>query len=94
MEIVIEFIGIIGCLIGIVYFLLRFIYYGINKSFKLELTKVVKYKYLLLIPKGEEENERERLVRIFANILLRFLYFTITVAVILTFIFVLIKTSK
>jgi len=92
LEHVIQITGISGCCLGILYFLIRFFFFGFTKSFESELEKVTKLKYLLLISKGEKENDIEKFIRVLSNLLLRGVYLSMILAIILMFIFTLKKT--
>jgi len=92
MEEIIKIIGIVGCSLGIIYFLVRFFYFGMSKSFKSEMQKVVKYKYFLLIKISDINENKEKRVSILLNIMLRGFYLLLISAMILTFIFTLSQT--
>jgi len=86
MEKVIEYIGIILCFLGVLYFVIRFFYFGTRKSFESEIKKITKLEYFLLIKKTDLESERK--VSILLNGMLRTFYTLFILAIISLFIFV------
>lgn len=89
MEKIIEYTCWIACNLGVLYFLIRFFYFGVNRSFESEIQKVVKFKYFLLIKAAEVSTKKENSIRILLNIMLIVFYLTVILAIILTFIYVL-----
>lgn len=89
MEKTIEYTVWIGCNLGVLYFLIRFFYFGVSRSFESEIQKVVRYKYFLLIKAADVSNKKENNIRILLNMMLRVFYFIAILAIILTFIYAL-----
>jgi len=91
MEKIIEYIGIINCILGVLYFVIRFFYFGTRKSFESEIKKITKYEYFLLIKKADVNSENERRVRVVVNIMLRVFYLIFILALVCLFIFTVIN---
>lgn len=90
MEKIMEYIGIILSLLGVLYFVIRFFYFGTKNSFESEIKKITKLEYFLLIKNTDIENERK--VSILLNLMLRAFYALFILAIIGLFIFVLSQT--
>lgn len=90
MEKVLEYIGIILSLLGVLYFVIRFFYFGTKNSFESEIKKITKLEYFLLIKNTDIESGRK--VSILLNLMLRTFYALFILAIIGLFIFVLSQT--
>lgn len=92
MEKIIEYTSWIACNLGVLYFLVRLIYFGRRKSFESEVNKIITFKYFLLIKAADVNEKKENKVRILLNIMLRVFYLLFILILVLAFIFTLSQT--
>jgi hypothetical protein len=91
MEKIIEYIGTFSTALGVLYFIIRFFYYGKRESFESEISKITKLQYFLLIKKTDDESESN--IRVVLNLMLRTFYLMFVLAIICLFIFTILESA-
>lgn len=86
------YIGMIMGHTGVFYFIFRFVYFGIKNSFTNEFRKITKYEYFLLIPSTFGKTKTEKRIRKFINLLLKIVYITGVILIIVIFVQVVKKS--
>jgi hypothetical protein len=86
MENILNVGGIVGCIWGITYFLIRFLYFGIKNSFKNEIKKIHAYKYFLLIKSSDVDKDQHKM-RILINALLKCFYIFVLIMICLAIVY-------
>ena len=71
---IINIAGWIICNLGVIYFLIRVIYFSAKTSLHVEIKKIIAFKYFLPIRIKKEDGEKEKRMKKLLNIMLRVFY--------------------
>lgn len=71
---IINIAGWIICNLGVIYFLIRIIYFSTKTSLYIEIKEIIAFKYFLPIRIKKEDGEKEKRMKKLLNIMLRLFY--------------------
>ncbi|MCK4664659.1 MAG: hypothetical protein KAT68_17450 [Bacteroidales bacterium] len=71
---IINILGWIICNLGVIYFLIRMIYFSAKTSLHVEIKEIIAFKYFLPIHITEEDGEKEKRMKKILNIMLKSFY--------------------
>jgi hypothetical protein len=90
MEMVMDIVGWTTSILGTLYFLIRFFYFGVKNSFENEINKFRKFEYFLFV-KSSDIDESHKKIRVWLNVMLRCFGVLFIIMIILMFTSVLIE---